>query len=188
MLHCINYLLFTLKINQYNMHVDCISYVVLYPLPWPWLAVKSLRRGLSTNPGVIMWCLCGFSWRDDVCVLQRGYSGDGDVCGCRCSCMGSISVSSCRCCMFVYCVYPVAVLHDLHFVNAGRGCKRQPYGRGILQSRSHDNSQCVWVWFLFCCWMLWMCLVWVKVKVLCWIDRVWSSTDVRVVSAIPVSL
>ena len=44
--------------------------------------------------------------------------------------MGSMSVSSCRCCMFVSCVHPVAVL------NAGRGCKRRPYGRGILQSRS----------------------------------------------------
>ena len=31
------------------------------------------------------------------------------------------------------------VLHDLQFVNAGKGCKRQPYGRGILQSRSHDS-------------------------------------------------
>ena len=46
---------------------------------------------------------------------------------CRCSCIGSMSVLSCRCCMFVSCVHPVAV----H--NAAR-----PYGRGILQSRSHD--------------------------------------------------
>ena len=30
------------------------------------------------------------------------------------------------------------ILHDLKFVHAGRGCKRRPYGRGILQSRSHD--------------------------------------------------
>ena len=30
-------------------------------------AVQSLRRGLSTNPGVTMWCVCGSSWRDDVC-------------------------------------------------------------------------------------------------------------------------
>ena len=30
------------------------------------------------------------------------------------------------------------VLHDLQFVNAGRRCKRLPYGSGILQSRSHD--------------------------------------------------
>ena len=31
-----------------------------------------------------------------------------------------------------------SVLNDLQFVNAGRGCKRRPYGRGILQTRSHD--------------------------------------------------
>ena len=30
------------------------------------------------------------------------------------------------------------ILHDLPFVNAGRGCKRQPYGRDTLQSRSQD--------------------------------------------------
>ena len=31
------------------------------------------------------------------------------------------------------------ILHDLQFVNnAGWGCKKRPYGRGILQSRSHD--------------------------------------------------
>ena len=30
------------------------------------------------------------------------------------------------------------ILHDLQFVNAGRGCKRPPYGRGILQSMYHD--------------------------------------------------
>ena len=30
------------------------------------------------------------------------------------------------------------VLHDLQFVNAGRGCKRRPYGRGNLQRLSHD--------------------------------------------------
>ena len=53
--------------------------------------------------------------------------------------MGSVSVSSCRCCMFVFCVHHVSVLnacvlHDLQFVNPGRGCKRRPYGRGILQS------------------------------------------------------
>ena len=56
--------------------------------------------------------------------------------------MGSVSVSSCRCCMCVSCVHPVAVpqccvLNDLQFVNAGRGCNRRPYRRGILQSRSH---------------------------------------------------
>ena len=30
------------------------------------------------------------------------------------------------------------ILHDLQFVDAGRGCKRRPYGRGILQSLSYD--------------------------------------------------
>ena len=39
-----------------------------------------------------------------------------------------VSCGSSQCC----------ILHDLQFVNAGRGCKRRPYGRGILQSRSHD--------------------------------------------------
>ena len=29
-------------------------------------------------------------------------------------------------------------LHDFPFVSAGRGCKRRPFGRDILQSRSHD--------------------------------------------------
>ena len=30
------------------------------------------------------------------------------------------------------------IQQDLQFVNDGRGCKRRPYGRGILQSRSYD--------------------------------------------------
>ena len=34
-----------------------------------------------------------------------------DAWSCRFSCMGSMSVSLCRCCMFVSCVYPVAVLN-----------------------------------------------------------------------------
>ena len=51
--------------------------------------------------------------------------------------------------MFVSSVHPVSVLHDLQLVNAGRGCKRRPYGRGILQSRSHnclllvDSHECL---------------------------------------------
>ena len=63
-----------------------------------------------------------------------------DAWSCRCSCMGSVSVSSCRC--GVLCVpcgsTQCCVLHDLQFVNAGQGCKRRPYRRGILQSRSHN--------------------------------------------------
>ena len=34
---------------------------------------------------------------------------------------------------------PCCVLYDLQFVTAGRGCKRRPYGRGILQSWSHNR-------------------------------------------------
>ena len=30
------------------------------------------------------------------------------------------------------------VLNNFQFVNAGRRCKKQPYGRGILPSRSLD--------------------------------------------------
>ena len=39
-------------------------------------------------------------------------------------CVLCASCGSSQCC----------VLHDLRFVNAGQGCKRRPYGRGILQS------------------------------------------------------
>ena len=83
-----------------------------------------------------------------------------DAWSCRCSCMGSMSVSSCRFCLFVSCVHPVtvlnaAILHDLQFVNAGRECKRRPYGRGILQSRSHDcficRHECLLLFNPSCC-------------------------------------
>ena len=43
-------------------------------------AVQLPRRGLSTNPGVTMWCVCGCSMRDEVCCvcdIQTGHSGDG---------------------------------------------------------------------------------------------------------------
>ena len=43
-------------------------------------------------------------------------------------CVLCASCGSSQCC----------ILHDLQFVNAGRGCKRRPYGRGILQMWSHD--------------------------------------------------
>ena len=43
-------------------------------------------------------------------------------------CVLCASCGSSQCC----------IRHDLPFVNAGLGCKRRPYGRGILQSLSHD--------------------------------------------------
>ena len=42
-------------------------------------------------------------------------------------CVLCASCGSSQCC----------VLHDLQFVNAGRGCNRRPH-RGILQIRSHN--------------------------------------------------
>ena len=44
--------------------------------PSLWPSVQSLQRGLHTNSGVTMWCVCGCS-RRDVCVLQKEHSGDG---------------------------------------------------------------------------------------------------------------
>ena len=56
--------------------------------------------------------------------------------------------------MFVSCVHPVAVLNAA-FVNAGRGCKRRPYGRAIFQSRSHnclvDSHECLLLFTPSCC-------------------------------------
>ena len=43
--------------------------------PSIWPPVQSLRRGLSTNPGATMWCVCVCSWRDDVCRVCGCYRG-----------------------------------------------------------------------------------------------------------------
>ena len=65
-----------------------------------------------------------------VCIVTQGAVG---------ACVWEVrSVSSCGCCMFVCILWQFSVLHDLQFIHAGRGCKRQIYGRGILQSWSHD--------------------------------------------------
>ena len=49
----------------------------------------------------------------------------------------------------------VRILHDLQFVNAGRGCKRRPYRRGILQSWSHNclvcSHECLLLFTPSCC-------------------------------------
>ena len=60
-------------------------------------------------------------------------------------CVLCASCGSSQCC----------ILHDLQFVNAGRGCKRRPYGRVILQSRSHDclisSHECLLLFTPSCC-------------------------------------
>ena len=69
-------------------------------------------------------------------------------------CVLRASYGSSQCC----------ILHDLQFVNVGRGYQRRPYGRGILQSWSHDclidSHECL---LLFTCTeMLWMCVLYVS--------------------------
>ena len=60
-------------------------------------------------------------------------------------CVLCASCGSSQCC----------VLHDLQFVNAGRGCNRRPYRRGILQSRSHNcfigSHECLLLFTPSCC-------------------------------------
>ena len=40
-----------------------------------WPAAPSLQRGLSTNPGVTMWCVFGCSCRDGMCHVCGCYRG-----------------------------------------------------------------------------------------------------------------
>ena len=68
-----------------------------------------------------------------VCIVRRGAVGARGECECFVMqmlyvCVLCASCGSSQCC----------VLHDLQFVNTGRGCNRRPYRRGILQSRSHN--------------------------------------------------
>ena len=53
-----------------------------------------------------------------------------------------MSVSSCRCCMFLSCVDPVAVFNAAFCMTCSLLMvvedERRPYGRGILQSWSHN--------------------------------------------------
>ena len=60
------------------------------------------------------------------------------------------------CVLFASCGSPqCCILYDLKFVNTGRGCKRRPDGRGILQSRSHDrligSHDCLLLFTPSCC-------------------------------------
>ena len=101
--------------------------------------------------GVLKYVVCLCRGCDGCCVFCL-YC---EAWSCRCSCMGSVSVSSCRCCMFVCGSSQCCVLHDLQFVNAGRGCNRRPYRRGILQSRSHNcfigSHECLLLFTPSCC-------------------------------------
>ena len=75
----------------------------------------------------------------------------------------------------------LAFCMTLQFVNAGRGCNRRPYRRGILQSRSHNcfigSHECLLLFYPIllrvsafmicrglcaCTEMLWMCVLYVS--------------------------
>ena len=60
-------------------------------------------------------------------------------------CVLCVSCGSSQCC----------VLHDLQFADAGQGYKRRPYGRDILQGRSHHclvgSHDCLLLFTPSCC-------------------------------------
>ena len=86
----------------------------------------SVCIGTRGAVGAPVWEVWVFSHADVVCVL--------------CESCGSSQYS---------------ILHDLQFVDTGQGCKRRPYGRGILQSRSHDcligSHECFLLFTPACC-------------------------------------
>ena len=113
----------------------CLFFISVAVIVWEVCCVAAVVNDSVFSLGVLKYVICLCKGCDGCCVFCL-YC---DAWSCRCSYMGSMSVSSCSYCMFVSCgSSQCCVLHDLQFVNAGRGCKRRPYGRGRLQSRSHD--------------------------------------------------
>ena len=102
-----------------------------------------------------MLCVCVGDVMDvvfSVCIVRRGAVGAcvwGVCMFCHADvvyvCVLCASCGSSQCC----------VLHDLQFVNVGRGCNRRPYRRGILQSRSHrcfiGCHECLLLFTPSCC-------------------------------------
>ena len=100
-----------------------------------------------------MLCVCVVGVMDVVfsaCIMRRGAVGAcaWEVLVFRHAdtvCVLCASCGSSQCC----------VLHDPQSVNAGRGCKRRPYGRGILQSWSHNclvgRHECLLLLTPSCC-------------------------------------
>ena len=98
-----------------------------------WARVRRVRRESISSELLV----CGGGVRSILllpAVMQMLY-----VCDLCASCGSS------QCC----------VLHDLQFVNAGRGCNRRPYRRGVLQSRSHNcfiaSHECLLLFTPSCC-------------------------------------
>ena len=80
--------------------------------------VAAVVKNSVLSLGVLKYVVCLGSGCDGYCVFCL-YC---EAWSCRCLGMGSVSVLSCI----------------WQFVNAGLGCKRRPYRRGILKRRSHN--------------------------------------------------
>ena len=104
-----------------------------------------------------------------------------------CSCMGSMSVSSCRYCMFVVCVYPVAVLNAVFSMtcsllmlveDARGGHMKEAYSRAGLRTSlyvamsvsfclSHPVAVSAFIicsGWCACPGILWMCVLYVSFR------------------------
>ena len=102
-----------------------------------------------------MLCVCVGDVMDVVfyvCIVRRVSGarvwGGGE---CECFVMQMYVCILCASCGSSQC----CVLHDLQFVNAGLGCNRRPYRRGILQSWSHNcfigRHECLLLLTPSCC-------------------------------------
>ena len=100
-----------------------------------------------------MLCVCVGDVMDvvfSVCIVRRGAVGFvyGEL---ECFVMQMYVCVLCASCGSSQC----CVLHDLQFVNAGRGCNRRPYRTCILQSRSHNcfigSHECLLLLTSSCC-------------------------------------
>ena len=112
-------------------NVCCVAAVVKNSVPWS-DEVVCVGDGI----GCCVFCLYCEAW------------------SCRCSCMGRVFRHADVVCLCLVCIlwqFSSCVLHDMQFVNAGRGCNRRPYRRGILQSRSHNCHECLLVFTPSCC-------------------------------------
>ena len=77
-----------------------------------------------------MLCVCEEDVMDvvfSVCIVRRGGVLVYGECECFVMHMLYVCVLCASCGSFQCCI-----LHDLQFVNAGRGCNMRPYRRGIL--------------------------------------------------------
>ena len=103
--------------------------------PSTWPAVQSLRRGLFTNPGVTMWCVCGCSWRDHVCR----------VCGCYRGGIVVMDVFWCRLCVSMIWGREICLFW------AGQGCDE--WGGVMIYTDIYRYiyiyNVCIWRMFVF---------------------------------------